>query len=258
MPARKGAGLPTTDSVGLLLSRFAEVVRRTEDSYGPHSQARVFVLYEELIALRTVLTADPGEERVATRIRELSALIGQAYLSSAGAAPPPRRTVLSADPPLLEFDRELFEERYRSVCDAVLADTIELRDPVEPLRHLTSGISYMFVIDEDERLLVWTRPFELVDLIFGRNRASVDGVPVAHPMLVPDRLLARAAGEIVLIGADRVAMVVANTKSGHFQPPLQSVAVVRETFRRVFGLTEPDIDVFHLFPPASPDERTGR
>ncbi|MFC3448131.1 hypothetical protein [Amycolatopsis speibonae] len=248
----------TADSVALLLRRFAEVGARASDSYGPRSQARVFVLYEELIALRTVLTADPGEERVARRVRELRELIGQAYLASAGGAPPPRRTVLELDPPLLEFDRALFEERYRPVAGAVLADTIELRDPVEPLRRLTSGVSYMFVVDDEDRLLVWTRPFELADLIFGRNRATVDGVPVAHPMLVPDRLLARAAGEIVLIGGDRVSMVVANTKSGHFQPPLQSVAVVRETFRRVFGLTDADADVFHLFPPASLDERTAR
>ncbi|GAB3703013.1 hypothetical protein GCM10027598_01710 [Amycolatopsis oliviviridis] len=248
----------TTDSVALLLCRFAEVGAQVSDSYGPRSQARVFVLYEELIALRTVLTAAPHEERVARRVRELRELIGEAYLASAGGAPPPRRAVLELDPPLLEFDRALFERNYRPVAAAVLADTIELRDPVEPLRRLKPGVSHMFVIDDEDRLLVWTRPFELADLLFGRNRATVDGVPVAHPMLVPDRLRARAAGEIVLIGGDRVAMVVANTKSGHFQPPLQSVAVVRETFRRVFGLTDADVDVFHLFPPASPDERTGR
>jgi hypothetical protein len=247
----------TTDSVDLLLLRFAEVCEQVEDSYGPHSQARVLVLYEELISLRTVLAVDPGDDRVATRVGELRELISEAYLASGGAGPPPRRAVLEVDPPLLEFDRALFERRYRAVCGDVLAQTVELRDPVAPLRHLSPGSSYMFVIDAEERLLVWTRPFDLADLIFGRNRATVAGVPVAHPMLVPDRLLARAAGELVLIGQDRVSMVVANTKSGHFQPPPQSVAVVRDTCRRVFGLTEADVDVFHLFLSAAPEERPG-
>ena len=242
--------MTTTDHVGLLLARFSDVGRQVRETYGPRSQARVFVLYEELISLRTVLAAERAEPRIAERVSELRAEIGAAYLASGGAAPPPRRRIVAVDPPLLEFDREIFEERYRSVCGEVLAQTVEVCDPVRPLGRLRPAESYMFVIDDLGRLLVWTRPFALADLVFGRNRATVDGVPVAHPMLVPDRLRARAAGEIVLIGSDRVASVVANTKSGHFQPPRESVPVVRDTFRRVFDLTDGDVDVFHLFPPA--------
>jgi hypothetical protein len=251
--------MTTTDQAGVLIERFAELGRSVRDTYGSQSQARVFVLYEELISLRTVLTAERGHPRVAERVRVLREQIGLAYLASRGGAPPPRREILSVDPPLLRFDRDIFERRYRAGCGPVLAQTVELRDPVRPLSALRPGASYMFVIDDLDRLLVWTRPFALADLIFGRNRATVDGVPVAHPMLVPDRLLARAAGEIVLIGAGRVSMVVANTKSGHFQPPLESVAVVRDTCRRVFGLTDDDVDIFHLFPAAGPQpERTVR
>lgn len=242
----------TTDPVGELLDRYAEMGRRVRDTYGPRSQARVFVLYEELISLRTVLATDSGDRRVLSRVRTLREQIGEAYLASGGAAPPPRRRVVSADPPLLEFDRELFDRRYRAVSGDVLGETVVLTDPVRPLRRLSAGGSHMFVIDDRDRLLVWTRRFELADLVFGRNRATVRGVPVAHPMLVPDRLRARAAGELVLIGDGRVRAVVANTKSGHFQPPLESVPVVRETCLRVFGLTGDDVDVFHLFPPADP------
>jgi hypothetical protein len=242
----------STDHTSTLLDRFAELGRSVRDTYGPQSQASVFVRYEELISLRTVLTADRGHERVAERVRVLREQIAQAYLASGGAAPPPRREILSADPPLLRFDREIFDRRYREVSGQVLAETVELRDPRTPLLSLRPGASYMFVIDERDRLLVWTRPFALVDVVFGRNRASV---PVAHPMLVPQRLLARAAGEIVLIGTDRVSMVVANTKSGHFQPPRESVAVVRQACRRIFQLSDEDVDVFHLFPAAA-GERT--
>jgi hypothetical protein len=248
-----------TDHIDTLIGRFAEVDRHVRDTYGPQSQARVFVLYEELISLRTVLTAQPRDQRVAERVQVLRDQICQLYLSSGEAAPPPRRAILAVDPPLLEFDREIFERRYRAACDEVLAQTVELRDPVFPLSRLRSGTSYMFVIDDRDRMLVWTRPFVLADLIFGRNRATVGTVAVAHPMLVPERLRARAAGEIVLIGTDRVAMVVANTKSGHFQPPLESVVVVRDNCRRIFGLTDDDVDVFHLFPPAGTQpERTAR
>jgi hypothetical protein len=245
----------TTDHTSTLLDRFAELGRSVRDTYGPQSQASVFVRYEELISLRRVLTADRGHERVAQRVRALREEMAQAYLASGGAAPPPRREILSADPPLLRFDREIFDRRYREVSGQVLAQTVELRDPRTPLLSLRPGASYMFVIDERDRLLVWTRPFALVDLVFGRNRATVAGVPVAHPMLVPERLLARAAGEIVLIGTDRVSMVVANTKSGHFQPPRESVAVVRQACRRIFHLSDEDVDVFHLFPAAAA-ERT--
>ncbi|GLZ01146.1 hypothetical protein [Actinoplanes sp. NBRC 103695] len=247
----------TTDHTGVLLDRFAELGRSVRDTYGPHSQASVFVLYEELISLRTVLTAERGHERVSQRVRDLREQIARAYLASGGAAPPPRREIISVDPPLLRFDREIFERRYSGVSGRVLAQTIEIRDPETPLDLLRPGASYMFVIDEMDRLLVWTRPFVLADLVFGRNRATVDGVPVAHPMLVPERLLARAAGEIVLIGANRVSMVVANTKSGHFQPPRESVTVVREACRRLFHLPGEDVDVFHLFPAAG-TERTVR
>jgi hypothetical protein len=240
----------TADQVGVLLARFAEVGRRVRDTYGPRSQARVFVLYEELISLRAVLAAQRHDARVAARVEVLRAQIGEEYLLSGGAAPPPRREILSVDPPLLEFDRALFERRYRGVCAQVCAQTVCLPGLADPLPRLRSGVPHMFVIDDRDRLLVWTRPFTMADLVFGRNRATVDGVPVAHPMLVPERLRARAAGEIVLIGVDRVAAVVANTKSGHFQPPRESVAVVRDTCLRVFGLTDADVDVFHLFPPA--------
>ena len=85
-------------------------------------------------------------------------------------------------------------------------------------------------------------PFE--ELVFGRNRATVAGIPVAHPMLVPDSLRATAAGEIVFIGAPRVAAVIMNNKSGHFRLPPSCRTVIRRKCRSVLGLPDGAIDIF--------------
>ncbi|PZG17650.1 hypothetical protein [Nonomuraea aridisoli] len=239
----------TTDSVDLLLAKYDTLEEQAVARYGEDSQARVFVLYEQLISLRAVHSADRTDARLSERITRLRTDMAGRYLASGPDRPLelPRR-VLSRRPPLLEYDRDVFDRLYREASATVVAQTVAISDPVSALDHLTPKVSYMYVVDDEERLLVWTRPFELSELVFGRRRARIQGVPVAHPMLVPQRLRVRAAGEIVLIGEQSVSMVVANTKSGHFQPPPESADVVREACRRLFGLDDADIDVFNLFP----------
>jgi hypothetical protein len=106
------------------------------------------------------------------------------------------------------------------------------------------GRPYMWVIDDRNRMLIWARPFSFEELVFGRNRATVAGIPVAHPMLVPDRLQASAAGEIVFIGRDRVSAVIVNNKSGHFRLPPSCASIIRAKCVTVLGLDDTAIDIF--------------
>ncbi|WP_219459849.1 hypothetical protein [Nonomuraea rhizosphaerae] len=239
----------TTDSVDLLLAKYDTLEEQVVARYGERSQARVFLLYEQLISLRAGHSADRTDTRLSERITRLRTDITGRYLASGPDRPLdlPRK-ILSRRPPLMEYDRDVFDRLYRQAGATVVAQTVEIGDPVSALGRLTPKASYMYVVDDEERLLVWTRPFELSELLFGRRHARIQDVPVAHPMLVPQRLRVRAAGEIVLIGEKSVSMVVANTKSGHFQPPPESADVVRETCHRLLGLDDADIDVFNLFP----------
>lgn len=223
--------------------RYDDLVDLAVTRYGPRSQALAFLLYEELIALRTLHARPNAGMAVAARIAALRRQIQSRYDSAPFpplASTPVRR--LGGEPPLLEFDREIFEARYARVASAVRVELVQVDGP-EP-RGLRSGTPYMFVVDDHHRMIVWNRAFRFADLVFGRNRARIDDVPVAHPLLVPDRLRAYSAGEIVFIGDDRVEAVVCNTKSGHFRPPPSSGEAVRAICRDVLGLDGSRIDVF--------------
>jgi hypothetical protein len=59
-------------------------------------------------------------------------------------------------------------------------------------------------------------------------------------MLVPGRPVL-AAGELCLVGTDRVERVLVNTRSGHFMPPAHSLDVVTRVCRRLFDLPAQDV-----------------
>ncbi|ONI83190.1 hypothetical protein ALI144C_16980 [Actinosynnema sp. ALI-1.44] len=242
--------------VASVLRRYSELAGQVSEKYGPGSQAVVFVHYEELLAARSMLLTRREDATLLSRVDTLRTLIQRMYSASVPQVPGqmPSR-LLRRDPPLIEYDRGHFEQRYAKVCDVVGADVIagqRCRDPFGAIRPRTS---YMFVVTDEAELRIWGRPFDLPDLMFGRNRATVRDVPVAHPMLVPERLRVSAAGEMVLLGSAKVEMVVANTKSGHFRPPPESAAVVRDVCREMWDLDDADIDVFTLFSHDSGQER---
>jgi hypothetical protein len=136
----------------------------------------------------------------------------------------------------------MFEQLYQKIMPIAGPGIRELTGPVQP--GLRPGRPYMFVIDEDRRFLIWDRPFSFQELVFGRNRAAVAGVPVGHPIIVPDRLRASAAGEIVFIGSPRIRAVIVNNKSGHFRFPPSCREVIVDRCRQVLELSEDSIDVF--------------
>lgn len=233
------------------LNSHHEVFQRYEDlaemlafRYGSGSQAIIFVLYDQLIALRRHLVQQPDSIVLQAWIAHLGDRLRRRYEDEFPAPAMGHPTaVVRTDPVVVQYSRAAFEEKYHSVIDVVRPETVELTGPVLPAS-LRDGQPYMYAIDEDGRFLVWTRSFSFEELVFGRNKATVNGVPVGHPMLVPDRLRASAAGEIVFIGAPQVRAVVINNKSGHFRFPPSCRAVIVECCRRIFRLPDDAIDVF--------------
>lgn len=235
-----------------------ELTAATARRYGPQSQAVVFVLYEELVKVRALLAENPGltalKSRVATLRRQIQDLYDEGGYLRTGPAPHAR--VVASSPLVLEYDQGVFEARYRSAAAAVARDLYDVSDG--RLRSLRTGTCYMYVIDDHGRLLVWNHPFRFTDLVFGRNRATIGGVPVAHPMLVAERLRVRAAGEVVLFAAQgappgRIGAAIVNTKSGHFRPPPSCAAVIREAFGAT-NVTWQNLDVFTMDPDAAPSD----
>ncbi|MEU4118476.1 hypothetical protein AB0F71_28775 [Kitasatospora sp. NPDC028055] len=248
-PGTGAAGGSAPLDCGAILRRYRDLAAAMGDRYGAGSQAVVFVRYEELLTVRSMLLSRRGDPVLESRLDELRTLVQELYTASApsNSVETPWRTLVSESPPVVEYSRAHFDSRYRAVSGRVMADTVTVTGARQAFERLAPRTCFMFAVTDEGELRVWNRAFELHDLAFGRNRATVDGVPVAHPMLVPERLRVRAAGEVLLLGRDRVEMVVANTKSGHFRPPPQSAAVMREVCRSVLGLADRDIDVFTLF-----------
>jgi hypothetical protein len=212
--------------------------------YGPDAQGLVFVLYDQLITLRRLQTEETDSLVLRAWIVDVARRLRQRYHEQPVAADLDHPTaVVGTDPEILEYSRERFEMRYRSVADIVQRETVELTGPVLPSAFVT-GRPYMYVIDDEGRFMVWSRSFSFEELVFGRNRATVDGVAVGHPMLVPERLRARAAGEIVFIGTPRVRAVIVNNKSGHFRFPTSSRDVIEDCCRRILHLPDDAIDIF--------------
>lgn len=226
-----------------VLQTYNDLVGMVAFRYGAQAQGLVFVLYDQLIALRHILATDQSAYVVRAWSQDIADRLAQRYLEQPVEPAPGHPTAMvGRDPVVIEYSRELFERKYRQVVPIVQAECVELTGP--SLGTLVPGKPYMYVIDDQERFLVWTRRFSFEELVFGRSRATVNGVPVAHPMLVPDRLRAVAAGEIVLIGASDVRAVIVNNKSGHFRFPPSCETVLRRRCREVFGLTDHDIDIF--------------
>lgn len=226
-----------------IIDRFDDLVSMVAFRYGPSAQGIVFVLYDELIALRRITIEDPSAVVARARAWTVAAHIAESY--AVHGFRPVRdhpSAVVGTSPTTVEFSREAFEEQHARVAHLVQAETVEVTDPELPF--VQSGKPYMFVVDERGRFLVWKRHFSFEELVFGRNRATVGGVPVAHPMLVSENLQAIAAGEIVFIGSPRVRAVIVNNKSGHFRMPASCRSVIVDKCRDVLGLSEADMDVF--------------
>lgn len=238
-----------------LISRFDDLERQYAERYGPTSQARVFVLMEALVSIRFgLIEATPaGAGLLLDRRREIVAQVQHLYdMSPFPEGPPPPTRVLVGVPPVIEFDRSVFDVKYASAANSMQQDIAFLEEwkPEPQVR----PVAYMYVVDDAGRLRVWTRPFRMSDLILGRNRATISGVPVAHPMLVPERLRVRAAGEITPIFSGGITGVVANLKSGHFRPAPAAASAVRAACAEAIGIEAGECDVLTV--PAVPARHT--
>jgi hypothetical protein len=226
-----------------IVDRYENLLRMVAFRYGAESQGITFVLYDELIALRHALVDDPGCVALRVWAAVVADRLSGRYRSN--LFPTTRMlpsTVVGTKPMTVEFSRTVFEERYSAAVSTVRAETLEIVSPHIP--GVEFGRPYMFVIDDRDRMLIWARSFSFEELVFGRNRATVAGIPVAHPMLVPDRLRASAAGEIVFIGRDKVSAVIVNNKSGHFRLPPSCAAIIRAKCAAVLGLDDSAVDIF--------------
>jgi hypothetical protein len=213
---------------------------RAAVKYGPRSQAVVFLKYEELIRLWFAdATAAPApQDRLAA-----AAEIRAAYARQPVVRRQHPTRVVGADPLVIEFDQATFDERYASTARTAIGQICHVTSADLP-DGIATGAPHMFVVDDEGRLLVWRRRISSRELILGRAKSRIDDVAAVHPMLVPDRLRVRAAGEIVLIGTSRVHAIVANTKSGHYRPPPSTGEVVRKTCARLLAVPTDRIDVF--------------
>lgn len=211
--------------------------------YGPSSQAVVFLKYEELIRLRHVELITGPTSVLRDRLDRAVDDIRTAYSRQLTVRHDHPTRVVGTDPPVIEFDRAVFQDRYAVAARTAVNQIWQVRSAELP-DGFAIGAPHMFVIDDRGQLLIWRRQFSFRELIFGRAKSQIDGVPVAHPMLVPDRLRVRTAGEIVLIGTSRVHAVVANTKSGHFRPAPSTGAAVWQACADLFALPADRIDVF--------------
>ncbi|MFJ8982608.1 hypothetical protein [Streptomyces sp. NPDC102282] len=236
-----------------LIERFSRLELRYAEQYGPYSQARVFFLVEELVTLRFALleASGAGMELLRQQRHEVLTRVQHLYdtASLPELAPPPVR-VFGSNPKIIEFDRALYTARYASAAEA-MRDEVVYMEQWEPELQ-SRPHAYMYVVDDQGRMRIWTRPFRMGDLVLGRNRAKISGVPVAHPMLVPERLQVIAAGEITPVISGGITSVVANLKSGHFRPPPSAAAAVRSACAKAIGLDPADCDVLTMPFAASP------
>lgn len=225
------------------LQTYDDLIRTVTFRYGEDAQGIVLVLYEELIALRHILAEEPHCFPVRAWIQRIASLLERRYAEQPVAPAYDHPTaVVGTDPVVVQFSREVFEDRYRKVMPIVEPEIFELTGPT--VTGIQAGKPYMYVVDDEGRFLVWNRPFSFDELVFGRNRATVAGVPVGHPMLVPERLRASAAGEIVFIGDPDVRAVIVNNKSGHFRFPPSCRSVILDKCRSVLQLPDSAIDIF--------------
>jgi hypothetical protein len=244
------------DDVRRLIGRFDGLEQDYTAKYGLTSQARVFVLMEELVTLRFAALEARGAAAglLGGQRREVAARIQHLYdMSPFPEGPPPPVRVLDGRPPVIEFDRAVYTAKYAAAAESICEDIVFLEEwePEQQQR----PVAYMYVVDDEGRLRVWTRPFRMADLILGRNRATVSGVPVAHPMLVPERLRVCAAGEITPIVASGISGVVANLKSGHFRPAPEAASAVRDACATALGIDPAECDVLTV-PPVPPRPTT--
>jgi len=238
---------------GPVLARFAQVREAVAVKYGSDSQAVTFLHYEELISIRTMLTFDRTSTVMRDRAQELVAII-QGRFHAGGAREPIQsfyRTV-ATDPLVIEYDRARFERQYRRPLKFRGRSAVRLHDRSQAMSLLEPGASYLYVVDDEGSLLVWPEACRLADLMFGwAPGRPADPNRVVHPMLVPDRLRARAAGEMVVVGTAASLGVIANLRSGHFRPPAQCAVELRRAANSAFEFDDSaDMDVFIMPEPS--------
>ncbi|WP_438306830.1 hypothetical protein ACSHXN_45645 (plasmid) [Streptomyces sp. HUAS TT11] len=230
-----------------VLTRFAQTREAVTAKYGSDSQAVTFLYYEELISLRTLLTRDRASTVLRGRVGELVDIIQTRF--HAGGAREPARTfhrTVATDPVVIEYDRAHFERQYRRALELRARTAVRIRHRAQAMSVIEPGASYLYAVDDDGSLLLWPEACRLADLMFGwAPGRPVDPDRVVHPMLVPDRLRVRAAGEMILVGTEASLAVVANLRSGHFRPPAPCAVELRRAAGSAFELDDPaDVDVF--------------
>jgi hypothetical protein len=215
-----------------VIDRYTALEAAMVDRFGTGSQAAAAVHYTllvELWAARVHPAAEPFWRRAVGRLHaSCQRRLWEGFRNE------PRDHVRVLDPvrPLLG---------YGGTPQAPPPDLRRVVLDAEALSAVPAGEHVIYVVDEDERLVVRPVPVPVRDLFFPARQA--DRARVTHPMLVPGRPV-QAAGELCLVGTGRVERVLVNTRSGHFMPPAHSLDVVTRVCRRLFGL--PDHDVLGL------------
>jgi len=240
------------DETELHLARFTRIEKDLIARYGIHSQARVFFLYEQLITVRMSLLDrldDVSGKLLQERCAWLRCEIQGIYnLDSFQTDIPIPVRRPAEDPASIEYDRAVFERRYGRAAELIRHQVVPL-DEWRP-RVGVRPVGYMYAVDDRGVLLVWDRPFTMSQMLVGRDKVRVGEWTVGHPMLVPDRLRVRAAGEIMPIlggpSGTELRGIVANLKSGHFRPPPQAAAEVVAACRTQAEVPAGECDVFTI------------
>lgn len=139
------------------------------------------------------------------------------------------------DKTLYSFEKNYFMQRYGAALPGAGKNTIQINDSSDVSSLINKGW-YLYVIDQNENLLIYNDPLNTVDLVLNRNDIKYNEVPIVHPILVYDRdLTVMAAGEIFFIGVNgELKGIIANTKSGHFRPSPNSSDVIEKVLSEIF------------------------
>lgn len=230
-----------------LLRRLEEVVAVVAQEHGRATLAEFMVKYEYLLTLLDIAAKDADNAlSLDGLVYHLAHEIQRAYGAMESDAQLPPWCYHEGAEPRLRFDATIFAERYAARARSLKPDPIRLDDSTaSELKELTP---YIYVLDLTGSIIVWPQPLTSGQFALARDQL-VDPDPVTHPMLAPDGLTVLCAGELALVkDIDNVVQtVVANTKSGHFRPPPQSVRYLRKAFMKRLALSSQSIIIFTAF-----------
>jgi hypothetical protein len=137
---------------------------------------------------------------------------------------------------LYSFSEELFNERYKINIQENQKYIVKLNEHSPFWNSFHDLHWYLYVVDRNDDLIIFNKSIMVTDLIINRDVFTDEGTRVVHPVLVPDTLTVKTAGEISFIKkGNEVEGIVLNNKSGHFRPSAESLYHAERYLYKLFA-----------------------